>query len=139
MLKKKRVFFLDFIYRVVVLLSCCEHDKPAWRNGRRMRLKIARETVWVRLPPPAPNHLSFQVVFSFPTRPIGLISYHSFIIKENLPKISGGFVFFEIYFLILSRIILAQSIWLGIFPFSSFTLQISGVTSSATYILPVSS
>ena len=24
-----------------------------WRNGRRKRLKIARETMWVRVPPPA--------------------------------------------------------------------------------------
>ena len=27
-----------------------------WRNGRRKRLKIARETMWVRVPPSAPNH-----------------------------------------------------------------------------------
>jgi len=79
------------------------------------------------------------MVFLFPTRLIGLNSYYSSIIKENLPKITGGSMLFEIYFLILSRIIFAQSIWLGMLPFSSFTLQMSGVTSSATYILPVSS
>ena len=28
---------------------------PVWRNGRRKRLKIVRETMWVRVPPPAPN------------------------------------------------------------------------------------
>ena len=29
-----------------------------WRNGRRKRLKIARETMWVRVPPSAPNKQS---------------------------------------------------------------------------------
>ena len=26
-----------------------------WRNGRRKRLKIVRETMWVRVPPSAPQ------------------------------------------------------------------------------------
>ena len=29
-----------------------------WRNGRRKRLKIARETMWVRVPPSAPSKQS---------------------------------------------------------------------------------
>ncbi len=29
--------------------------RPMWRNGRRKRLKIVRETMWVRVPPSAPN------------------------------------------------------------------------------------
>lgn len=40
---------------------------------------------------------------------------------------------------IFSRISLAQSIWLGMLPFSSRTRQMSGVISSTTYILPFSS
>ena len=31
-----------------------------WRNGRRKRLKIARETMWVRVPPSAPWRVFLQ-------------------------------------------------------------------------------
>ena len=30
--------------------TICNTHQPMWRNGRRKRLKIVRETVWVRLP-----------------------------------------------------------------------------------------
>ena len=30
--------------------------QPMWRNGRRKRLKIVRETMWVRVPPSALHH-----------------------------------------------------------------------------------
>ena len=37
--------------------------RPMWRNGRRKRLKIVRETMWVRVPPSAPGWAWTQFAF----------------------------------------------------------------------------
>lgn len=53
--------------------------------------------------------------------------------RQNAPdRMVGGVFEKERFYWILDRISLAQSIWLGMLPFSSLTRQMSGVISSAT-------
>lgn len=53
--------------------------------------------------------------------------------RQNAPdRMVGGVFGKERFYWILDRISLAQSIWLGMLPFSSLTRQMSGVISSAT-------
>ena len=50
-------FGLTICVLFVIIISVL----PKWRNGRRIRLKIVRETVGVRVPPSAPvGHLRFS-------------------------------------------------------------------------------
>ena len=41
------------VYETFVFVRCAGF-MPVWRNGRRARLKIVRETVGVQVPSPAP-------------------------------------------------------------------------------------
>lgn len=41
------------VYDILLQVSLCVY-MPVWRNGRRARLKIVRETVGVQVPSPAP-------------------------------------------------------------------------------------
>jgi hypothetical protein len=60
-----------------------EGAAPAWRNGRRKRLKIARATVWVRLPPPA---LSEKTGKAQPGAPVLLRSIRSAHCDQSTPR-----------------------------------------------------
>ena len=55
--------------------------QPMWRNGRRKRLKIARETMWVRVPPSAPSKQSglFQVPGCFI-----FVANHTFVFSGKM-------------------------------------------------------
>ena len=56
------VFGLTICVLFVMIISVL----PKWRNGRRIRLKIVRETVGVRVPPSAPvGHLRVSGVSFF--------------------------------------------------------------------------
>ena len=70
--------------------------------------------------------------------------YYALLGLPQATGLAGGYDFpyvdlFEMKYQILSRISLAQSIWLGMLPCSSRTRQMSGVISSTTYIFPSSS